>query len=187
MKNKFVTAFWMSLVLTLVPLSVQAQSILPENISGFLNDWSGSTVTEKIVGFLRLALTLAFGAVILVAVLFSIMAAIKYIRSQGDSGKVEEANNAIKAIFQGVAAMFVGFIGIVIVFFIFDVALPDPTLPNVCLTCPESEACKACSEGKKDDGNYVVKNSAGAIIYSTEEGNCNLTKEEAETVDCAGL
>ncbi|MBD3280562.1 hypothetical protein GF389_03500 [Candidatus Dojkabacteria bacterium] len=133
--------------------NVRAQSILPESIGDFLDEWEGSTVTEKVVGFLRLALTLAFGAVILVAVLYSILAAIKYIRSQGDSGQVEEANNAIKAIFQGIAAMFVGFIGIIIVFFIFDVALPDPSLPAVCVKCPNSSDCRVCSEGERKTDN----------------------------------
>lgn len=54
--------------------------------------------------------------------------------------------------------MFVGFIGIVIVFFIFDVALPDPTLPSVCLACPETRTCTVCSEGKLDANgtNYVL-------------------------------
>ncbi len=128
-------------------LTVSAQSLLPSFVSDITEGWEGATATEKITGFIRLALTLAFGAVILVAVVYSILAAIKYIRSGGEAGEVEEANKALKAIFQGVIAMFVGIIGVVLVFFIFDVALPNPSLPPVCLKYPESEKCRVCSEG----------------------------------------
>ncbi|MBD3280563.1 hypothetical protein GF389_03505 [Candidatus Dojkabacteria bacterium] len=177
MLKRFSQAMLMSFGLIVVPVSVKAQNILPESIGNFLQEWEGSTVTEKVVGFLRLALTLAFGAVILVAVLYSILAAIKYIRSQGDSGKVEEANNAIKAIFQGIAAMFVGFIGIIIVFFIFDVALPDPSLPDICVKCPGTDVCKICSEGDLEDEVYTLDGATA----TTEE--CDLTEAELEADD----
>lgn len=128
---------------------VNAQSLMPDFLTELLNDWNDTSAVEKIRGFVRLALTLAFGIVILAAVAFSIVAAIKYIRSQGDAGQVEEANKAIKAIFQGVIAMFVGIIGVVLVFFIFDVALPDPNLPASCVQCPESPLCQRCLDGEE--------------------------------------
>ncbi len=130
-----------------------AQSLSPEFVQDLLRDWEGADSTQKLSGFIRLALTLAFGIVVLAAVAYSIIAAINYIRSQGDAGKVEEANKAIKAIFQGVVAMFVGIIGVVLVFFIFDVALPDPSLPPVCVKYPESNACRVCSEGERSGQN----------------------------------
>ena len=149
-----------SLVTSLLAFSAtmvaSAQSLLPSFVEEITTGWQGASATQRITGFIRLALTLAFGAVILVAVVYSILAAIKYIRSGGEAGEVEEANKAIKAIFQGVVAMFVGIIGVVLVFFIFDVALPNPSLPAVCLKKPDSIECQVCSEGKKgDDGRYV--------------------------------
>jgi hypothetical protein len=142
---KFTLVTWLAATAT---LSVGAQSLLPSFVDDLISNWQGANTTDKIRGFIRLALTLAFGVVILAAVAYSIMSAIKYIRSQGDAGKVEEANKAIKAIFQGVAMMFVGIIGVVIVFFIFDVAIPSPSLPTVCVACPNSDSCTVCSEGK---------------------------------------
>lgn len=133
-----------------------AQSLLPSFMDEFLNDWNNTNSVDKISGFIRLALTLAFGIVILAAVAYSILAAIKYIKSQGDAGQVEEANKAIKAIFQGVVAMFVGIIGVVLVFFIFNVALPEPNLPAVCVKCPEAPICRICSEGKEEGGIYSL-------------------------------
>ncbi len=152
MRKLIKSTLLMSVVTFGLVSTARAQSLLPESIQDLLSGWNDAdTVTERITGFIRLGLTLAFGAVVLVAVLYAILAAIKYIRSQGDAGQVEESNKAIKAIFQGVAAMFIGIIGVVIVFFIFDVALPDPSLPPICTVCPESESCRLCSEGDLDD------------------------------------
>jgi len=149
-----------SLVFTLANIAainyVAAQSLLPSFMQELIDNWEGTSTTDKITGLVRLALTLAFGVVILIAVAFSIIAAIKYIRSQGDAGQVEEANKAIKAIFQGVAMMFVGIIGVILVFFVFEVAIPDPSLPNVCVQYPESIGCRICSEGTEKDGVYTL-------------------------------
>lgn len=157
-------------------VTANAQSLLPESIRKIFTDWQGTTATEKITGFVRLALTLAFGVVILAAVAYSIMAAIKYIRSQGDAGQVEEANKAIKAIFQGVAMMFVGIIGVVIVFFIFDVALPDPSLPAFCVKCPDTQICRVCSEGRIESGDdfYTYNDEPYNAIKET---TCNTPPE----------
>jgi len=155
--TKFILVMFLATTATFsMAVSTHAQSLLPSFLDDLINNWEGTSTTDKIRGFIRLALTLAFGVVILAAVAYSIMSAIKYIRSQGDAGKVEEANKAIKAIFQGVAMMFVGIIGVVIVFFIFDVALPSPTLPTVCVKCPETKTCKVCSEGKLTGTQYVL-------------------------------
>ncbi len=157
-----------------------AQSLLPAFMDEFLNDWNNTNSVDKISGFIRLALTLAFGVVILAAVAYSIMAAIKYIKSQGDAGQVEEANKAIKAIFQGVVAMFVGIIGVVLVFFIFNVALPDPSIPSICVKCPESNTCRVCSEGKQEKGgtDYVL---SGNPKSPATEDECN---PKTDTIDC---
>lgn len=155
MRKRYLVAYVSVIALGFVGV-VGAQSLMPDFLTDLLNDWNDTGAIDKIRGFIRLALTLAFGLVILAAVAFSILAAIKYIRSQGDAGQVEEANKAIKAIFQGVIAMFVGIIGVVLVFFIFDVALPDPNLPTVCIKYPESTACRVCSEGTKSENSSLI-------------------------------
>jgi predicted PurR-regulated permease PerM len=68
----------------------------------------------------QLLLSLVFIAVIVVAVYVIIKAAIKYIRSEGDESKVKDAQKAIKTVFMGVAALFVGILGIVLVLAFFQ-------------------------------------------------------------------
>ncbi len=179
MRKLFKTTLLSSVIIFTLATIANAQSLLPSFLRDLLDDWNNSTATDKLVGFVRLALTLAFGIVILAAVAFSIMAAIKYIRSQGDAGQVEEANKAIKAIFQGVIAMFIGIIGVVLVFFIFDVALPDPSLPPVCVKCPESYDCRVCSEGKIESGDFYTYNNTQTNIT---EANCKNSPTRSE--DC---
>lgn len=133
-----------------------AQDVLPDFAQEIIDEWQGTAPTGKVAGYIRLALTLAFGLVLLAAVFYSIIAAIRFITSQGESGKVEQANKAIKAIFQGVIAMFIGIIGVVVIFFVFDVALPSPSLPPVCVKYPESTACRVCSEGEKVGANRCL-------------------------------
>ena len=178
MKKFFKTIALLGIVTQALVVTAHAQSLLPESIRDILTNWEGTTATEKVSGFVRLALTLAFGIVILAAVAYSIMAAIKYITSQGDAGKVEEANKAIKAIFQGVAMMFVGIIGVVIVFFIFDVALPDPSLPAICVKCPETKTCQICSEGKLDGTQYTLEG-----VGTEPQSSCNTSPTDCSTID----
>jgi uncharacterized membrane protein YidH (DUF202 family) len=63
----------------------------------------------------NLIVSLIFVAIIIFSIYVIIKAAIKYIRSEGDPAKIEEAQKAIKSVFIGIAALFVGLIGIIIV------------------------------------------------------------------------
>lgn len=67
------------------------------------------------------ALTILFVVVFIVAIIYSAMAAMKFISSQGDSGKLEESKAAVKAILMGFAAMIVALVGIFIIFWLFGV------------------------------------------------------------------
>ncbi len=97
------------------PFAVSAQVILPpsfdkvkpEIVTGDKGALINSTVTS--------AMTVMFIAVFVVAVFYTFMAAIKYIRSEGNEQKVEEAKNAVKAVLFGVAAMFIAIIGILLI------------------------------------------------------------------------
>jgi uncharacterized membrane protein len=73
-----------------------------------------STATT-IRNLLQVGLSLVFVGIIAIAIYIIIKAAIKYIRSEGDEKKVEEAQKAIKTVFIGVAALIIGIIGIVVI------------------------------------------------------------------------
>ncbi|KXK26786.1 MAG: hypothetical protein TR69_WS6001000807 [candidate division WS6 bacterium OLB20] len=151
-------SFFLVLFVTM-PAAVSAQSLLPDQIGDIFNllgpEGSGSAnfVTSRV----QLGLVLALGAVVLIAVVYAIMAAIKYIQSQGDAGKIEEAQKAIQAIFFGIGAMLIAIVGIVLVFVFFGANRPDPALYQVCLSAPNSAGCESClnNDAATDaDGTY---------------------------------
>ena len=129
-----------------VLLPARAQNLLPGQISDIFNllGTEGSGSAGFVQSRIQLGLVLALGAVVLVAVVYAIMAALKYIQSQGDAGKIEEAQKAIKAIFLGIGAMLVAIVGIVLVFVFFGANRPDPSLFQTCLSAPNSTGCQAC-------------------------------------------
>lgn len=102
------------------PLSVSAQ-ILPKGLEqvGETGKKLGTNPAETTYSIVQSAMTILFVAVFIVAVFYTFMAAIKYIRSEGNEQKVEEAKNAIKAVLFGVAAMFIAIVGILLINAIF--------------------------------------------------------------------
>jgi len=127
-------------------LIVEAQGLLPDQINdlfGLLGP-DGSGTANFVTSRVQLGLVIALGIVLLIAVVFSIISAVKYISSQGDSGQIEEAQKAIKAIFFGIGAMLISVVGIVIVFVFFGATQPDASLYQVCISAPESIGCRAC-------------------------------------------
>ena len=90
---------------------------------------AGEEIANATANTIQLVLQLIFVAIIGIAVFVIIKAAIKYIRSEGDETKVKDAQSAIKTVFIGVAALFVGIIGIVLVLAFFQasgaVSIPD--------------------------------------------------------------
>ena len=79
--------------------------------SGIDADSTSNTIRSTF----NLIVSLIFVAIIIFSIYVIIRAAIKYIRSEGDPAKIEEAQKAIKSVFIGIAALFVGLIGIVII------------------------------------------------------------------------
>lgn len=77
------------------------------------------TTTRFVLNLLTNGLILLFTGIIIVAIVYSALAGLKYIRSQGEAEKIEEAQNALKAVFIGVAAVFVGIIGVILISGIF--------------------------------------------------------------------
>lgn len=83
-------------------------------------DNPGQVATTTVRGWVNLGITLLFIGIILIAVFIIVQAAVKYIQSQGDEGKIAEAQKAIKSVFIGIALLFVGVIGIVLVLAFFN-------------------------------------------------------------------
>lgn len=147
MKKTLISAFAMFFIGGLL-LPVQAQTLFPENIQEIFDllGPQGSGVVPFIVSRVQLALFIAIGLLVLVAVFYALLSAFKYIRSQGDPGEIEEAQKAIKAIFFGLAAMLIAIIGIVLVFVFFGLGTPEPELFQTCLSAPNSIACQRCQQ-----------------------------------------
>jgi hypothetical protein len=135
-------------------------SILPDSIRDLLNSLgpAGICASSYITSRVQFVLVLALGGIVLVAVAYALLAAFKYIRSEGESGKMEEAQKSIKAIFIGIAAMLIAIIGIVLVFAIFGAQQANPELLQTCINAPLSKACKNCNE----------EGSAGALCSACE-------------------
>lgn len=181
MKKKFlnvlVSVGFVSSTLMLLPQGVYAQnsSFLPDqilDIFGLLGD-DGRFTARFITGRVRSGLIIALALLILVSVVYALLAAFKYIQSQGDPGKIEEAQKAIKAIFYGIAAMMIGVVGIVLVFVFFSASRPASELYQTCLSAPNSAGCRDCIEnGRKATGTC---NSCEVLYEGTavvNDANC---------------
>lgn len=175
-KTRQVLFFTVAMLLSSTVVAFAQQSLIPDFFQNIIDSYSGGGaggIAGSVTNLVRLALTLLFGAVVLVAIVFSIMAAIKYIKSQGEAGEIEEANKAMKAIFQGLIAMFVGLIGIVVVFVIFDTTIQPIRLTDICVSNPESAACRICTEGEESGTNYVIKGGAtGTTVLEQVAQEC---------------
>jgi hypothetical protein len=138
----------------LLPSGVTAQTsnLLPDQIEEIFDLFGedGSGTASFISGRVRTGIYIALGMIILVAVIYALIAAFKYIQSQGDPGKIEEAQKAIKAIFMGIAAMLIGIVGVVLVFVFFGAGRVDPNLTQVCISAPNSNGCEKCKEDVED-------------------------------------
>lgn len=83
----------------------------------------GEPAVTAAVSLVRLALQLIFIGIIIISIYIIIRAAVKYIRSEGDDTKIQEAQKAIKSVFIGIAALFIGIIGIVIILAFFNASV----------------------------------------------------------------
>lgn len=81
---------------------------------------AGAVAQNFLRARLNLGLSLLFIGIILIAVFIIVQAGIKYVQSQGDEGKIAEAQKAIKSVFLGIGVLFVGLIGIILVLVVFN-------------------------------------------------------------------
>lgn len=118
-----------NLICTVFPFINSVSAFGINSLCGTIdNNTTGATIRSTF----NLIVSLIFVAIIIFSIYVIIKAAIKYIRSEGDPAKIEEAQKAIKAVFVGIAALFVGLIGIIVVIAFFGAggALNQPTVNN---------------------------------------------------------
>ncbi len=182
MQKKLLSLMMLGMILisvaTMAPVPAGAASILPKQIDDLLNSVKPGDSANYVTSRVKFALYLLLAGVVLVAVVYAILAAYKYIQSQGDPGKIGEAQKAIKAIFFGVGAMAVGVVGIILVsvFFDFDI-ITDPNIQQVCLSFPGEYACEYCS-ANPDNSNCIACETAlkGTDAGVALPGECDETK-----------
>jgi len=76
---------------------------------------SQTAVIDFTTNRINQVLSLIFIGIIIISVFIIIQAGVKYIQSQGDEGQIAEAQKAIKSVFIGIAVLFVGIIGIILI------------------------------------------------------------------------
>lgn len=91
------------------------QAIFNTTDPDFSGGGAAGSAQTFITSRLGLILSLVFVAIILIAVFVIIRASIKYIQSQGNEEQIADATKAIKSVFIGIAALFVGVLGMVLV------------------------------------------------------------------------
>ncbi|MFW5702561.1 MAG: hypothetical protein ACOCXP_01190 [Candidatus Dojkabacteria bacterium] len=90
--------------------------ILGDILPSWLRTSFGSgTTSDLVISLIRNGLTILFGAVVLLAVIYSAIAGIKFITSGGEETKVTEAKEAIKNVMIGLLAAFLSIIVIFII------------------------------------------------------------------------
>jgi uncharacterized membrane protein YidH (DUF202 family) len=84
-----------------------------------LSDKSADEAKEGALGFaterIQQVVSLIFIGIIVISVFIIVQAGVKYIQSQGEEGKIAEAQKAIRSVFVGIAILFVGIIGLILV------------------------------------------------------------------------
>ncbi len=89
-------------------------------ISSFGFGTPGADPVGQVKSRVQWAIILLFVVVFIVAIVYSALAAIKFISSQGDASKLEESKGAVKAILMGFAAMLISIIGIFFIVWLFN-------------------------------------------------------------------
>lgn len=149
--KKFKISRFVILLIVLTTIGVPvvfAVSILPKEILELFDllGPGGICAVQYVNSRLQFIMFLALGGLVLISVVYALIAAFKYIRSEGDPGEMEKAQKSIKAIFFGIGAMIIAIVGIVLVFVIFGAEPTNPELYQVCISAPQSPGCTACRE-----------------------------------------
>ncbi|KXK26072.1 MAG: hypothetical protein TR69_WS6001001366 [candidate division WS6 bacterium OLB20] len=134
------------------PVAAQ-ESVLPDELARIIERFPGGAgLVDFVTDNIRLLITVMWIALVLASVIYAGIAAFKYVTSQGDAGKIEEAQKAVKAIWMGVAAFFVSIIGMVVIVAIAGGSLAT-TVYETCILASGSEGCDVCNEQGIVEGN----------------------------------
>lgn len=102
------------------------------NINQNLVETGLSGLLQTVINLFRYASSLIFVFIIAIAVVIIIKSALKYIVSEGDNTKIQEANRAIKSVFMGIAALIIGIVGIILLLVLFrSSGALSPDLPDI--------------------------------------------------------
>lgn len=96
------------------------KSIAQDFCSGTTDQSTVSGAASSAANLVRFGLQLVFVGIIVVAIFVIIKSALLYIRSEGEEDKVQKAQKAIKTVFTGIAALFIGVIGLILVIAFFN-------------------------------------------------------------------
>ncbi len=128
------------------------QGFIREILTGIINldvipTGPPGTTTRFFLNLLTNGLILLFVSIILIAIVYAALAGLKYIRSQGETEKVEEAQNALKSIFIGVASVFVGVIVVALIAGIFTDQSSLQVRESLCVFLEPTTPTAACVAG----------------------------------------
>lgn len=96
--------------------------ILPGGLGARADAAAGNDGADReafVVGLVRNGIILLLVAVIIAAIVYAAISGLKFVTSQGEADKVESAKESIKYTLIGVAAAFLGIIGVVLIQSIF--------------------------------------------------------------------
>lgn len=79
------------------------------------NGLTGETAFNYTAARINIVISLIFVLIITVAVFIIVKAGVKYIQSQGNAEMIGEAQNAMRNVFIGIAMLFIGIVGIILV------------------------------------------------------------------------
>lgn len=111
------------------------QQILPDQFAGKAATNLGNLKTgcgRAVAAFdiIKIIITLLVVFLIIAAIIYAIISGFKYVSAQGESSKVEEATESIKAVLLGVGAAFVGMVLVVIISNIFTTTSQNSILDS---------------------------------------------------------
>ena len=110
-----------SIICTVFPFIQNVGFLGVRNVCNIDNANSNQTgIVNSTKSFVQFGLSLVFIGLIAIAIFMIIKSAIKYIQSEGNQGKVEEAKKAIQAVFVGIVVLVVGIVGIFILLAFFN-------------------------------------------------------------------
>ncbi len=110
---------------------------------------AGTTVTF-ILSVLRNGLILLFAGIIIIAIFYTAAAGLKYIRSEGESEKIEEAQNSLRSVFIGILATFLGVIGVFIMTGVFSNQGADQVRESLCVFLEPNVPTIDCVAGSRN-------------------------------------